>query len=99
MYLIEIKIHQDQVPKNQATQLLDQHRQWISKQATSGHFLLVGPFKGRAMTGLVIAQVADKQELLKIIQQDAYYPDLATYEIQEFQANIIAENFADYQGK
>lgn len=51
------------------------------------------------MTGLVIAQVADKQELLKIIQQDAYYPDLATYEIQEFQANSIAENFAEYQGK
>lgn len=31
MYLIEIKIHQDQVPENQATQLLDQHRQWFSK--------------------------------------------------------------------
>lgn len=99
MYLIEIKIHQDQVPENQATQLLDQHRQWLSKQATFGHFLLVGPFKDRAMAGLVIAQVANKQELLKIIQQDAYYPDLATYEIQEFQANSIAENFADYQGK
>ncbi len=99
MYLIEIKIHQDQVPENQATQLLDQHRQWFSKQATFGYFLLVGPFKDREMAGLVIAQVADKQELLKIIQQDAYYPDLATYEIQEFQANIIAENFADYQGK
>ena len=55
MYLIDIKIHQEQVPKNQSTQLLDQHRQWFSKQAT--------------------------------------------YEIQEFQANIIAENFADYQGK
>ena len=61
--------------------------------------MLVGPYKDREMAGLVIAQVADKQELLKIIQQDAYYPDLATYEIQEFQANLIAKNFAEYQGK
>ena len=97
--MIDIQIHQEQVPKNQATQLLDQHRQWFSKQATFRHFLLVGPYKDLEMAGLVIAQLADKQELLKIIQQDAYYPDLATYEIQEFQANIIAKNFADYQGK
>lgn len=99
MYLIDIKIHQEQVPENQAAQLLALHRQWFSKQANLGRFLLVGPYKYRAMTGLVIAQVADKQELLNIIQQDAYYPDLATYEIQEFQANIIAENFAEYQRK
>lgn len=99
MYLIDSKIHQEQVPENQAAQLLALHRQWFSKQATLGHFLLVGQYKDREMAGLVIAQVADKQELLKIIQQDAYYPDLATYEIQEFQANIIAENFAEYQGK
>lgn len=99
MYLIDIKIHQEQVPENQAAQLLAQHRQWFSEQATLGHFLLVGPYKDQEMAGLVIAKVADKQELLKIIQQNAYYPDLATYEIQEFQANIIAENFADYQGK
>lgn len=62
MYLIEIKIHQDQVPENKATKLLDQHRQWLSKQATFGYFLLVGPFKDRAMAGLVIAQVANKKE-------------------------------------
>lgn len=68
MYLIDIKIHQEKVPENQAAQLLALHRQWFSKQATLGHFLLVGPYKDRAMAGLVIAQVADKQELLKIIQ-------------------------------
>lgn len=40
MYLIDIKIHQEQVPENQAAQLLALHRQWFSKQATLGHFFV-----------------------------------------------------------
>ena len=99
MYLIDISIHQEKIPENQAAQLLAYHRQWLANQAEAGHFLLVGPYKDQTMAGLVVAQLADKQELLKILQQDAYYPDLATYEIREFQANIITENFVDYQGK
>lgn len=51
------------------------------------------------MAGLVIAQANSRAELDDLVAKDAYYPDMATYDIHEFQANIIAENITDYRGK
>ncbi|RCW17904.1 hypothetical protein CAC02_00670 [Streptococcus gallolyticus] len=98
MYLIDITIRADQVPADKADELLAGHRTWFSTQAQAGHFLLVGPYRDKAMAGLIIAQANSRAELDDLIAKDAYYPDMATYDIHEFQANIIAENITDYKG-
>ncbi len=99
MYLIDITIKADQVPADKADELLAGHRAWFSAQAQAGNFLLVGPYLDKAMAGLVIAQANSRAELAELIAKDAYYPDMATYDIHEFQTNIIAENITDYRGK
>lgn len=99
MYLIDITIKTDQVPADKADELLSGHRAWFSAQAQAGNFLLVGPYRDKAMAGLVIAQANSRAELDDLVAKDAYYPDMATYDIHEFQANIIAENITDYRGK
>lgn len=99
MYLINITIKADQVPADQAEQLLAAHRAWFGAQAQAGHFLVVGPYKDKKMAGVVMAQADSRSELDAIIAQDAYYPDLASYEVHEFQANIIADNVTDYKGQ
>ncbi len=99
MYLIDITIKTDQVPADKADELLAGHRAWFSAQAQAGNFLLVGPYRDKAMAGLVIAQANSRAELDDLVAKDAYYPDMATYDIHEFQANIIAENITDYRGK
>lgn len=99
MYLIAITIKTDQVPADKADELLAGHRAWFSAQAQAGNFLLVGPYRDKAMAGLVIAQANSRADLDDLVAKDAYYPDMATYDIHEFQANIIAENITDYRGK
>lgn len=99
MYLIDITIKADLVPADKADELLAGHRAWFSAQARAGNFLLVGPYRDKAMAGLVIAQANSRAELDDLVAKDAYYPDMATYDIHEFQANIIAENITDYRGK
>lgn len=99
MYLIDITIKADQVPADKADELLAGHRAWFSAQAQARNFLLVGPYRDKAMAGLVIAQANSRAELDDLVAKDAYYPDMATYDIHEFQANIIAENITDYREK
>lgn len=99
MYLIDITIKADLVPADKADELLAGHRAWFSVQAQAGIFLLVGPYRDKVMAGLVIAQANSRAELDDLVAKDAYYPDMATYDIHEFQANIIAENITDYRGK
>lgn len=99
MYLIDITIKADQVPADKADELLSGHHAWFSAQAQAGNFLLVGPYRDKAMAGLVIAQANSRAELDDLVAKDAYYPDMATYDIHEFQANIIVENITDYRGK
>ncbi|MGT2907332.1 YciI family protein [Streptococcus dentiloxodontae] len=99
MYLIHITIKADQVPVDKAESLLAAHRAWFGAQAQAGYFLVVGPYKDRKMAGVVMAQANSRAELDDIIAQDAYYPNLASYEVHEFQANIIADNITDYKGQ
>lgn len=99
MYLIDITIKADQVPAEKAEELLAGHRAWFGEQAKAGNFLVVGPYRDKKMAGVVMAQANSRAELDAIIAKDAYYPDLATYHVQEFQANIIADNMTDYKGQ
>lgn len=99
MYLINITVKADQVPAEKAEELLAGHRAWFGAQAQAGSFLLLGPYCDQAMAGVVIAQAASREDLDAILAQDVYYPDLATYEVREFQANVIADAITDYKGK
>ena len=99
IHLINITIKADQVPADKADELLAAHRDWFGAQAQAGNFLLVGPYRDKGMAGLVIAQANSRADLDGLLVKDAYYPDMATYEVHEFQANIIAENITDYRGK
>ncbi|MDO4912528.1 MAG: YciI family protein [Lactobacillus sp.] len=99
MYLIDITIKADKVPADLSEKLLAGHRKWFTGQAQAGKFLLVGPYKDKEMAGLAIAYTNSRAELDEIIAHDAYYPDYATYDVHEFQANLIADNLPDFQGK
>ena len=49
MYLIDITINAEQVPADKADELLAGHREWFGAQAKAGNFLLVGPYRDKAM--------------------------------------------------
>ncbi|HFU3704898.1 TPA: YciI family protein [Streptococcus suis] len=99
MYLIDITIQSKRVPSERAEELLNAHRNWFTNQAEKGNFLVVGPYLDKKMAGLVLAHAENRESLEEILSQDSYYPDLATYEVREFQANIISENLISYKGK
>lgn len=99
MFLIDVKINTDKVPAGRAEELLNGHRQWFGKHFEDGDFLIVGPYHDIDMAGIVIAQAKSKEDLEAIIAEDSYYPDMATYTIHSFKANMVAENISDYKGK
>lgn len=92
MFLITIRIKSDLVPKNQADELLTKHRLWFTSQFEAGYFKIIGPLKDKDMAGIILAKVASREILDTIIAKDAYYPDLASYEVIEFKANLVADN-------
>lgn len=99
MYLIDITINTELVTHERAEELLAGHRAWFTSQAEAGHFLVVGPYRDRAMAGVVMAQAESRDALEAIIAQDAYYPEMATYDVHEFQANLISDKMIEYRGK
>ncbi|MDO4640261.1 MAG: YciI family protein [Neisseria sp.] len=77
----------------QADELLSQHRAWFAKRFQAGNFLLLGPYLDKDNAGVIIAQAENREQLDNILQEDVYYPQgLATYQIREFKANMLAEN-------
>lgn len=99
MYLINITIQSKLIPSEKSEELLKAHRNWFTEQAEKGKFLLVGPYLDKKMAGVVLAHAESREELERILSQDAYYPDLATYDVHELQANIISEELINYKGK
>lgn len=97
MFTVHIEIK----PSAEAQELQDErlahHRAWFTRHFEAGDFLLVGPSKDKAGTGFVLAQAESREALDSIIAQDAYYPDGATYLIQEIAAKMVADNIAHYK--
>ncbi|WP_437888433.1 YciI family protein [Phytobacter sp. V91] len=77
--------------------LFIQHAQWFKHHFATGTFVLLGPYSDQQRAGLVIANVEHQDELTAILREDAYYPDLATYEVREFIPKMIAENLHQLQ--
>lgn len=99
MFLIDIVIKTESMPKEQADTLLDQHRAWFKEQFEAGHFLVVGPYRDQEAAGIVMAQAESRDAIDALIAKDSYYPDKAVYTVREFQANLIADQITSYRGQ
>lgn len=98
MFVIDIQIT-EQHDEQTAAERLAQHRAWFKKYFDHGVFLLLGPYLDKAHAGMVLAQAESRAEIEKIVAEDVYFPNGATYEIRELQANLIADNITAYRGK
>ena len=99
MYLINIAINKETVNSDNAEALLDAHRQWFSKYADKGNFLLLGPYKDIPFAGVIIAQAESREALDAMLKEDVYYPNKASYEIREFTANKIHPQIGKFIGQ
>ncbi|EHJ52392.1 YciI family protein [Streptococcus macacae] len=99
MFLINITIQENKVPAAKADELLAGHRSWFTHHFEKGDFLLVGPYKNKGMAGVVLAQADSQEKVEAIIAEDAYYPNMAVYDISELTANLIADNLTEFKGK
>lgn len=88
------------MPTEQADAMFNQHRAWFAKNFQQGNFLLLGPYQDKEHAGVIIAQAESREALDKVLSEDVYYPlDLATYEVHEFKAAMVAENIKEFQGR
>ena len=100
MYLIDITIQTDAIPTGQSETLLAGHRAWFTRYFEQGKFLMLGPYRDQAGAGVIIAQTDSREELDAMLAEDVYWADkLADYQVREFQANLVAENIQQFQGK
>jgi len=88
MYLINITVNDDISPE-QHEALFTRHVSWFQQYFNAGKFVLIGPYSDRERAGIIIAQTASRDELETILSKDAYYPDLAEYEIREFSPKMV----------
>lgn len=100
MYLIDIVLKLDEISPEQSDELLAQHRAWFKQYFEQGKFLMLGPYLDQAGAGVIIAQADSRAELDAMLAEDVYWADkLADYQVREFQANLVAENIQQFQGK
>lgn len=88
MYLINITVNGD-ITAEQHEALFTQHVSWFQQYFNAGKFVLIGPYSDREKAGVIIAQTESREELEAILKEDAYYPNLAEYEIREFIPKMV----------
>lgn len=91
MFIIDITVN-SVIPPEQHEALFIQHAHWFKHHFSTGIFVVVGPYLDRERSGVIIANVDNRDDLMAILSEDAYYPDLATYEVREFLPKMIAEH-------
>lgn len=88
MYLINITVNDD-ITAEQHEALFTHHINWFQKYFDAGKFILIGPYNDAKRSGVIIAQAENREALEAILREDAYYPDLAEYEIREFTPKMV----------
>ncbi|MDU0968940.1 MAG: YciI family protein [Actinomycetaceae bacterium] len=73
---------------NDADQRLSAHRAWFTRHFDEGDFILVGPRTDREAAGVLVADLPDRPTLDRVLSEDAFWPDRATYEVAEFDAKL-----------
>lgn len=96
MFIINITVNEN-ITVQQHESLFPRHVQWFKHYFSVGKFVVIGPYVDRERSGVIIASTKNRDELMTILSEDAYYPELAKYEIQEFSPTMIAENISQYQ--
>lgn len=95
MFLITITVNEN-VTAEQHESLFPHHAQWFKKYFGAGKFLIIGPYTDCERAGVIIASAQNRDELMAILAEDAYFPDLAEYDIREFSPKMIAENLHQF---
>ncbi len=88
MYLINITVNSD-ITAEQHEALFTHHVSWFQQYFNAGKFVLIGPYSDREKARVIIAQTESREELEAILKEDAYYPNLAEYEIREFIPKMV----------
>ena len=98
MYIINITVNKN-ISEQQQHELFPIHTEWFKKYFQAGKFLMLGPYRDTEHAGVIFAVTESREELQRILEKDCYYPDLASYEIREFEPKLIAGNIAECVGK
>lgn len=88
MYLINITVNDD-ITAEEHEALFTCHVSWFQQYFNTGNFVLIGPYSDREKAGVIIAQTDSREELEAMLKEDAYYPNLAKYEIREFIPKMV----------
>lgn len=89
MYLINIVLKTDQIPAEKADEMFAAHRAWFAKYFQERTFLVLGPYLDQAHAGVILADVENREMLNHILAEDVYFPNLADYEVREFNAAML----------
>lgn len=98
MYLINVSI-KEKSSNQSAAERLKEHQHWFGKYFDEGKFLMVGPSKTHELSGVILAQVESREELDQILSEDVYFPNGATYEVNEYVPSRISKDITLFEGK
>lgn len=96
MFMIDITVNSEMSAEQHAS-LFPQHVEWFKKYFSAGQFVLIGPYTDGERSGVILARTQSRDELMTILREDVYYPDLAHYEIRPFSPRLIADNLPQLQ--
>ena len=100
MFIINETVLTEKIPAEKQEALFADHKNWFMKHFQTGDFLIVGPYKDWAASGIMLAQADSREALEEILKGDVYYADkLAVYDVHEFIPVKIAKNICDFEGK
>ena len=100
MFIINETVLTEKIAAEKQEKLFAEHRAWFMKHFQEGNFLIVGPYKDWAASGIMLAQAESREALEEILKEDVYYDDkLALYDVHEFIPAKIAKNICEFEGK
>ena len=100
MFIINETVLTEKIAAEKQEKLFAEHRAWFMKHFQEGKFLIVGPNKDWAASGIMLAQAESREALEEILKEDVYYADkLALYDVHEFIPAKIAKNICEFEGK
>ncbi len=100
MFIVNQTLKPEKIPAGKGEELFKRHVEWFTRHFEAGHFILVGPYTDREMSGIMISPTESREALEEILKDDVYYGDgIASYEVRSFTAGKVAKNFADFAGK
>lgn len=100
MFIINETVLTEKIAAEKQEKLFAEHRAWFMKHFQEGDFLIVGPYKDWAASGIMLAQAESREALEEILKEDVYYADkLALYDVHEFIPAKIAKNICEFEGK